>query len=110
MLVGLCGLPPLSARCATPADSSRLPTGPGASASGPSLPRVGGYIQAHEVAQEQVGLTTALNRARLSIDGSLPSRFTYRALIEMEAFAGARNAATVSLREAIVKWIPRPSR
>jgi hypothetical protein len=69
---------------------------------------VGGYIQAREIAQERVGLTATLNRARLSIDGSLPARFTYRALVEMQASAGAKLPATVSLREAIVRWNPSP--
>lgn len=71
-------------------------------------PRLGGYIQLREVAQEKVGLTATLNRARFSIDGGLPARFTYRFLVELEASAGARNPATVSLREAIIKWSPAP--
>lgn len=72
----------------------------------PSPPRLGGYLQAREIAQEHAGLTSVLNRARFSIDGALPSRFTYRALVEMEASAGRNAAATVSLREAIIKWSP----
>ena len=73
-----------------------------------ATPRLGGYIQVREVAQERVGLTAFLNRARVSIDGSLPSAFSYRALVELEASAGARNPATVSLREAIVRWSAVP--
>lgn len=71
-------------------------------------PRLGGYIQVREVGQEKVGLTATLNRARFSMDGGLPARFTYRFLVELEASAGARNPATVSLREAIIKWSPAP--
>ena len=71
-------------------------------------PRLGGYIQLREAAQERVGLTATLNRARFSMDGALPARFTYRFLVELEASAGARNPATVSLREAIIKWSPAP--
>ena len=71
-------------------------------------PRLGGYIQLREVGQKRVGLTSTLNRARFSIDGGLPARFTYRFLVELEASAGARNPATVSLREAIIKWAPSP--
>ncbi len=74
----------------------------------PSLPRLGGYIQLRETAQEHVGLTAVLNRARFSIDGTLPLKFTYRALVELQAAAGARVPATVSLREAIVRWNPAP--
>lgn len=73
-----------------------------------AAPRLGGYIQARELAQERVGVTTYLNRARFSIDGALPSRFTYRLLTELEASAGARSLATVSLREATIKWSPAP--
>src|SRR5262245_5027262 len=81
---------------------------PIASATSLPLPKIGGYIQAREIAQERVGLTAVLNRARFSIDGALPARFAYRALVEMQASAGARSPATVSLREAIVRWSPSP--
>ena len=70
------------------------------------FPRLGGYIQLRETAAEGIGLSAALNRARFSADGSLPSRFSYRLLVETEASAGIRNPATVSLREAIVRWAP----
>lgn len=78
-----------------------------AEAQGVQAPRVGGYIQARETAQERAGLSASLNRARFSIDGSLPSAFAYRLLVETEASAGVRAPATVSLREAIVRWTPR---
>jgi phosphate-selective porin len=71
-------------------------------------PRLGGYIQLREAAQERVGLTATLNRARFSMDGGLPARFSYRFLVELEASAVARNPATVSLREAIIRWSPAP--
>jgi hypothetical protein len=105
--------------CAGPAWAASLPdsastgvvTAPAASASATSptpAPRLGGYLQVRHVAQEDIGLTTFLNRARFSIDGTLPTRFSYRALVEMQASAGARVPATVSLREAIVRWSPEP--
>lgn len=104
-LAGLSCIVPRISRAAAPADSSSLP-----SMNAPALPapKLGGYIQAREIAQERVGLTAVLNRARFSIDGSLPSAFTYRALVEMQAAAGSRLPASVSLREAIVKWNPAP--
>lgn len=71
-------------------------------------PRIGGYVQFRETAQRRVGLTATVHRARFSIDGGLPARFTYRFLVELEASAGAANPATVSLREAILKWSPAP--
>ena len=69
-------------------------------------PRLGGYIQVREVAQEGVGLSASLNRARFSIDGPLPARFSYRFLVELEAPAGVRVPAIVALREAIARWSP----
>jgi hypothetical protein len=92
------------------ADVDTLAVAPAPVTSAPNLPapRLGGYIQAREVAQERVGLTASLNRARFSIDGALPAKFTYRFLTELQASAGARSAATVSLREATIKWSPAP--
>ncbi len=79
-------------------------------AAAPSIapPRLGGYVQAREIAEERTGLTMVLNRVRFSIAGALPSDFSYRLLTELEASAGARSPATVSLREAVVQWKPVP--
>jgi hypothetical protein len=73
-----------------------------------AAPRMGGYIQVRETAQKRVGLSALVNRGRFSMDGALPARFSYRFLVELEASAGAANPATVSLREAIIKWSPGP--
>src|SRR5258706_9902789 len=78
-------------------DSVSVAVTPIAAAPALATPRLGGYFQAREIAREQVGLTALLNRARFSIDGALPSRFSYRALVELEASAGVRNPAIVSL-------------
>ena len=67
-------------------------------------PRVGGYLQARETYQSRVGLTASLNRARVSVDGSLPQHFSYRLLVEYEANGTATTAATVSLRDAYIRW------
>jgi hypothetical protein len=105
----VCALSTGVARAASAADSAAVSA---LAMVTPSLslpaPRLGGYVQVRELAQEQVGLTAYLNRARFSIDGSLPSKFTYRLLTELEASAGAKSAATVSLREATIKWNPAP--
>lgn len=69
-------------------------------------PRVGGYLQLREVAQEEVGLTATINRGRFSIEGPLPSRFTYRFLVELQAATGRTTPALVSLREAYIRWAP----
>lgn len=69
-------------------------------------PKPSGYIQMRQVAQEHVGLTQYLNRARFAVDGKLPENFSYRLLTELEASTGAKTAATPSLREAFVRWSP----
>lgn len=81
---------------------------PPASVAAAPPPRLSGYVQVRESWQQAAGWTTLLNRVRFAIDGTLPSRFSYRLLTELEASAGARNPATVSLREAIVRWTPAP--
>ncbi len=67
-------------------------------------PRPGGYLQARETYQHSVGLTASLNRARLSVDGGLPQHFSYRVLVEYEANGTATTAASVSLRDAYIRW------
>ena len=101
-------LAPGRATASGAADSLTTASGSAAPAAPWPAPRLAGYVQAREIAQEQVGLTAFLNRARFSIDGALPSRFSYRVLVEMQASAGVRLPATVSLREAIVRWSPAP--
>jgi len=69
-------------------------------------PRLGGYVQARETLAHGSGLTAVLNRARFSIDGALPSKFSYRFLVELEAPATRTTPSTPSLREANVRWAP----
>jgi phosphate-selective porin len=66
--------------------------------------KVGGYIQARETYRSDTKLTATLNRARLSADGDLTTGFTYRVLVEYEAGGSATTAASVSLRDAYVRW------
>jgi hypothetical protein len=76
---------PKAARAAVPIEVPQAapPAGPPPI----SVPRIGGYVQVRPFAQERVGLTTYLIRARLGIEGPLPSRFTYRLLAEFQASA-----------------------
>ena len=69
-----------------------------------AAPRLGGYVQERETWQSKVGLTSTLNRVRLSADGPLPDRLTYRVTVELEAGGSARTAATPSLRDAYIRW------
>ena len=108
LLVAFACAMPRDAAGAGLADSSLAAASTPIVMPGLPTPRLGGYIQAREIAQERVGVTSVLNRARFSIDGALPSKFSYRALVEMEASAGAKSPATVSLREAVARWAPGP--
>ena len=69
-----------------------------------SAPKVGGYIQVRETYQSPIGLTATLNRVRSSLEGSLPGSFSYRILVEYEASGTATTAASVSLRDAYIRW------
>jgi len=73
---------------------------------GAPAPRLGGYVQARETLAHGTGLTAILNRARFSIDGALPSHFSYRFLVELEAPATRTTPSTPSLREANIRWAP----
>src|SRR5262249_37887533 len=100
-------LHPLVAHAQADPDSAAWAT-PLTAATPIPLPRVGGYIQARQTMVEGVGYSAFLNRARASVDGALPARFSYRLLVEFQASAGARAPATVSLREAVARWNPAP--
>ena len=71
---------------------------------GQYTPRVGGYLQARETYQTNIGLTASVNRARVSVDGGLPQHLSYRVLVEYEANGTATTAASVSLRDAYIRW------
>src|SRR5262245_37092411 len=73
-----------------------------------SAPRINGYIQLRETWQDHLGFAATLNRARLGAEGNLPSRFSYRLLIEFEAPASGRNPGTPSLRDAYIRWTYAP--
>lgn len=82
----------------------------GAHAQPPPIPgpRLGGYLQTRQTFAEPIGWSATLNRVRLSADGQLPNRFTYRTLVEFQAGATARTPGLVSLREAIIRWSLAP--
>jgi hypothetical protein len=67
------------------------------------VPKVGGYLQARETYQDGSGLTASLNRARLSVDGTMGGGFSYRALVEYAAPTSGGSAG-VSLRDAYIRW------
>ena len=87
-----CSRAPLAAQAA-----------PDSAASRPTI-RVGGYIQARETYRADTKLTATLNRARVSADGGLTGGFSYRVLVEYQAGGTATTAASVSLRDAYIRW------
>ena len=87
----------------TPVRAEDLPSPPKI-----SPPRVVGYVQLRETWQDHLGLAATLNRARIGAEGGLPSRFSYRVLIELEAPASGRNPGTPSLRDAYIRWSSAP--
>jgi hypothetical protein len=76
---------------------------PPAQGGGPTV-KVGGYIQARETWREDSKLTATLNRARIFAEGSLTAGFSYRVMGEYESGGSASTAASVSLRDAYIRW------
>jgi hypothetical protein len=77
---------------------------PTSSGGGPTA-KVGGYIQARETWQEDGNkLTGTLNRARAYVEGNLTAGFGYRLMAEYQAGGNASTAASVSLRDAYIRW------
>ena len=68
--------------------------------------RIGGYVQLRATTQAHQGLTVLIQRARVSLDSALPNHVSTRVLVEFQSATGARTPATVSLREAVVRWAP----
>lgn len=93
-----------------PADTSAgsMPTAPVvAPAPAPAPPRLGGYVQFLSTWAYHDGLTFSVPRARLSADGSLPQRVSYRVLVEFQS-AVQGGASTTALRDAYARWSPGP--
>ena len=100
-MVALMTLSLMRGSAAVAAESAPSPaTSPTATA--PSAPKLGGYVQARETYQDGPGLTGTINRARLSVTGSLRQGFSYRASVELAATSGT--SASPSLRDAYIRW------
>ncbi len=94
---------PASVPAAKPGGTSGAVPPPAAIAA----PKLGGYLQARETWTERAGLTATLNRARVSVDGTLPDHFSWRLLVEYAA-ASATGPAGVSLRDGYIRWALAP--
>ncbi len=67
-------------------------------------PTVDGYVQGRETWQSGSGLTGAINRARLGVDGTLPDGFSYKLSGELASGGSATTQYSTSLRDAFVRW------
>lgn len=100
MLVCLtCGLtPPEAVAQSSPAADPGLP--------GPTAPKLSGYIQAREIYQHRIGLTSSINRARLAVTGNIVQALTWRIQGEFRTGSVGTGRASVSLQDAYVRYSP----
>jgi hypothetical protein len=82
------------------------PSLPAQSSRGPTL---SGVLQLREAYQADTGLTATVHLARLYVDGSLADHFTYRVSADLVDGGSATTSAGVSLKDAYVRWTPRPA-
>lgn len=72
----------------------------------PPLVHWSGYLQAREVYQDKVGLTSSINRARLSASGGIAEAVTWRIQGEFRTGSVGTGRASVSLQDAYVRYNP----
>jgi phosphate-selective porin len=80
---------------------------PSAPSGGPSPVRLSGYIQAREVYQSEIGLTSSINRARLAASGSVIEAVTWRIQGEFRTGSVGTGRASVSLQDAYIRYAPK---
>lgn len=80
-----------------------LPSLYGQSSTPPAV-RWSGYIQARETYQSDIGLTSTINRARLSAAGSVRGNVAWRVQGEFRTGSAGTGRASVSLQDAYVRW------
>lgn len=81
------------------------PTTP-AQAPAPSPVKLTGYIQAREVYQNKIGLTSSINRARLTASGGIVHAVTWRVQGEFRTGSVGTGRASVSLQDAYIRYNP----
>jgi hypothetical protein len=75
-------------------------------AQAPSPVKLSGYLQGREVYQNKVGLTSSINRARLSASGGIVQAVTWRVQGEFRTGAVGTGRASVSLQDAYIRYNP----
>jgi hypothetical protein len=71
----------------------------------PPAVRWSGYIQARETYQDAVGLTSTINRARLTAAGTVRGDISWRIQGEFRTGNVGTGRASVSLQDAYVRWV-----
>jgi phosphate-selective porin len=84
--------------------AAQTPAGPSSSSSPVKL---SGYIQAREVYQNEIGLTSSINRARLAASGSVIEGVTWRIQGEFRTGSVGTGRASVSLQDAYIRYAPK---
>jgi phosphate-selective porin len=79
----------------------------GAPGANPSPVKLSGYIQAREVYQSRIGLTSSINRARLAASGSVIEAVTWRIQGEFRTGSVGTGRASVSLQDAYIRYAPK---
>jgi hypothetical protein len=86
--------------CASPLPGQQ-PTKPVPASSGVKL---SGYLQARGTWQKDVGLTSTINRARLTAAGGIATDFAWRIQGEFRTGNVGNGKASVSLTDAYIRW------
>jgi hypothetical protein len=81
-----------------------VPSLPAQASPAPPPVRWSGYIQARETYQDEVGLTSSINRARLTAGGSVRGDIGWRVQGEFRTGNAGTGRATVALQDAYVRW------
>jgi hypothetical protein len=73
-------------------------------APGPSPVKWSGYLQAREVYQSDIGLTSTINRARVTASGGVATGLTWRVQGEFRTGNVGTGKASVSLQDAYIRY------
>jgi phosphate-selective porin len=66
--------------------------------------KISGYLQARTTYQDRVGLTSSINRARVTIAGGIATHFTWRVQGEFRTGSVGPNKASVRLTDAYIRY------
>ena len=79
---------------------------PGKPGDSPTV-KLSGYLQAREVYQSKVGITSSVNRARLAASGSIIEAVAWRIQGEFRTGSVGTGKASVSLQDGYVRYAPQ---